>query len=84
MTSSGDNKTKKAKKHIRLTSGAIQKTRIQPMTLTRPANTKAAVGVEHGEFIVILSDENAKYDNSSDEKEDVGAGAGVDDEVITL
>ena len=54
------------------------------MTPTRPANTKAAAGVEHGEFIVILSDENAKYDNSSDDKEDVGAGAGVDDEVITL
>ena len=54
------------------------------MTLTRPANTKAAAGVDHGEFIVIRIDEDAKYDDSSDGEEDVGAGAGVDDEVITL
>ena len=62
----------------------MQKERIQPMTLTRTANTKAAAGVDHGEFIVIRSDENAKYNNSSDGEEDVGAGAGFDDEVITL
>ena len=29
-------------------------------------------------------DENAKYDNSSDGEEDIGAGAGVGDEVIKL
>ena len=62
----------------------MQKERTQPMTLTRTANTKAAAGADHGEFIVIRSDENAKHDHSSDGEKYVGAGAGVDDEVTEL
>ena len=48
------------------------------------SNTRAAAGVDHGEYIVIDGDENANDENSSDGEEDVGAGGGAGDEVIKL
>ena len=48
------------------------------------SNTRATAGVDHGEYIVIDGDENANNENSSDGKEDVGAGGGAGDEVIKL
>ena len=83
LYSSGD-KTKKTKTtHTSHTRSDTKSTHAAYASHTH-SNSKSAAGVDHDEFIVIGGDESAKYDNSSDGGEDVGAGAGAGDEVIKL